>query len=200
MLLALLALFASCALIDPARRQRADQLETCKMVLPVLRAEPAWPYRVVQLVSAYNETDLAWYACAENADAVISTYDGERRTPIFLGKAIKYERGRPQPALLPSPPVPTTSPPQGRQESPDTQGFDVGCRFGISGCEAQAADACGNRGFHVISSHRTEEAASGTPHFDMKAACGPVPRPNVQNPPARTGPPQPAAGSAVPAP
>jgi len=67
---------------------------------------------VIRIVEAYSETDLAWYACVEHADAVISTfsedqvtkttigggpyvYGGRSRTTTeakFIGRAIKFDR------------------------------------------------------------------------------------------------------------
>lgn len=69
--------------------------------------------------------------------------------------------------------------------------FEVGCRFGISGCEAEAAARCGYAGFHVLGTYRTR-SARGWPYFYMRAACGPVPwgitasqaAPNAQEEPA----------------
>jgi hypothetical protein len=51
--------------------------------------------------------------------------------------------------------------------------FDVECRFGISGCEAQASERCGYAGFHVLGSYRTQSAL-GWPYYYMRAACGPA--------------------------
>jgi hypothetical protein len=46
--------------------------------------------------------------------------------------------------------------------------FDVECRFGISGCEAQASERCGYAGFHVFGSYRTQSVL-GWPYYYMRA-------------------------------
>jgi len=84
----------------------------------------------------------------------------------------------------PAPPVPSSEEARGPSRNPE---FDVEYRFGISGCESQASEACGYAGYHVISSRRTQ-GAFGTPYFHMKAACGPASGTNVQKAPARTEP------------
>lgn len=113
------SLLSGCATFFPERTARRaaerDRIEHCKLTLPILRSEPMDPYRVVQLVEAYSETDLAWYACVEHADAVISTFAEDKSTSVtvgggpylvagkskttseakFLGRAIKYDRPAP---------------------------------------------------------------------------------------------------------
>ena len=54
------------------------------------------------------------------------------------------------------------------QEGPPGS-FDLDCRFGISGCERQAASRCGT-GYRVLSTYRTT-GAFGTPYWYMKAIC-----------------------------
>jgi hypothetical protein len=49
--------------------------------------------------------------------------------------------------------------------------FDLECRFGISGCERQAASRC-HTGYHVIKTYKTGGFA-GTPYWYMKAICKP---------------------------
>jgi hypothetical protein len=49
--------------------------------------------------------------------------------------------------------------------------FDVDCRFGISGCERQAANRC-HTGYHVIKKYRAG-GFFGTPYWYMKAICAP---------------------------
>jgi hypothetical protein len=108
-----LALLSICACDREARQAENQRLDRCKMTLPILRGEPAEPYRVVQIVEAYSETDLAWYACVEHADAVISTFTQDEVTTTtagggphviisrsrtrteakFIGRAIKFEPG-----------------------------------------------------------------------------------------------------------
>jgi hypothetical protein len=124
-----LVLFCSC---DREARQAENQrLDRCKLTLPILRSEPEQPYRVIQLVEAYSETDLAWYACVEHADAVISTFTqdevtkttvgggpylvtGRSRTTAeakFIGRAIKYELISSPPTRQPHSSQPYESPP-----------------------------------------------------------------------------------------
>ena len=223
-----LLLFCGCDL--EARHAEQLRLDRCKLSLPVLRSEPSRPYRVIQVLEDYSETDLVWYACLEQADALISTFVQEDVTKTTLGgglylrsrtaseakligRAIKYESNvwqqpsgppsvpaqqpyvppaaaqppygpPPAPVEPPSAPVqPVSSSKEDRAPSLSTE-FDVECRFGISGCESQASDACGHAGFHIISSRRTQ-GALGTAHFYMKAACGPASATNVPNVPAR---------------
>ena len=81
------------------------------------------------------------------------------------------------PVLSPGPvPVPE------QRESDPNSGFQVECRFGISGCESQASEQCGYAGYHVLGSYRTQ-GAFGTPYFYMKAACGLAPNAPPPNPP-----------------
>lgn len=115
-----LALVSGCSVLFPeraaARRREERRLEHCKRTLPILRAEPSEPYRVIRIVEAYSEEDLAWYACVEKADAVISTFTedyvtttrmagnanfigGRSRTSSeakFVGRAIRYGFGASQ--------------------------------------------------------------------------------------------------------
>lgn len=68
-LLAFGALPTGCRITRAEEWQRRDN---CAERLPVLRAEPTQPYRVIKVVEGEGETDLAWQACAEGAQALIS--------------------------------------------------------------------------------------------------------------------------------
>lgn len=62
------------------RPQEQARRDTCATRLPIYREPPDRPYRVVKIVRAKDENDLAWRACAERADAVIA-----------LGRSEDYE-------------------------------------------------------------------------------------------------------------
>jgi hypothetical protein len=87
-------------------------MDSCIETLPVLRKEPDGDYRVIRVLEASDENALVWYACAEKADAVISTFTENeeatttvgggpyfvagstktKHTTTFVGRAIKYRR------------------------------------------------------------------------------------------------------------
>ena len=90
----LVALLLLCACDREARQAENQRLDRCKMTLPILREEPAEPYRVIQIVEAYSETDLAWYACVEHADAVISTFTQDEVTTTTVGGGSHLIAGR----------------------------------------------------------------------------------------------------------
>jgi hypothetical protein len=54
------------------------------------------PYRVVQIVEAYSDKDLVWYACSMDVDAVIATFseDEVTRTTIAGGPYVMTARSR----------------------------------------------------------------------------------------------------------
>lgn len=54
------------------RSDEWSRRDRCAARLPVLREEPARPYRIVKIVEGESETDLAWQACAEGAQAVLA--------------------------------------------------------------------------------------------------------------------------------
>jgi hypothetical protein len=46
--------------------------DACVETLPLLREVPERPHRIIKVVRADSEDQLAWEACAERADAVVS--------------------------------------------------------------------------------------------------------------------------------
>jgi hypothetical protein len=54
------------------RAEEWNRRDVCAETLPLLREVPERPYRVIKVVRADNDDGLAWEACAEQADAVIS--------------------------------------------------------------------------------------------------------------------------------
>jgi hypothetical protein len=111
-LLVVLTMLALPGCWTQARRQERERIDQCVLTLPILRSEPKAPYRVIYMTEASSETELAWYACAQHADAMISTFSNELETsasigggsqivvgksstanvPKFIGRAIKYDR------------------------------------------------------------------------------------------------------------
>lgn len=101
--------FSGCAILDP---EWAAERKRCVEVLPILRAEPTGPYRVVRVIEGSDENEVSWYACEAKADAVIMTFTEKvettttvgggtyfatgqtttKRTGEFVGRAIKYTR------------------------------------------------------------------------------------------------------------
>jgi hypothetical protein len=62
------------ASLSGCRVFRADEWarrDRCAKTLPLLREEPARPYRVIRIVESDNEDDLVWQACAEHAEGLI---------------------------------------------------------------------------------------------------------------------------------
>lgn len=108
-LMLLLLSLSGCAILDP--KWAADR-NRCVEALPILRAEPTAPYRVVRVIEGSDENEVSWYACEAKADAVIMTFTETeettttvgggphfasgrtrtKRTPGFVGRAIKYTR------------------------------------------------------------------------------------------------------------
>jgi hypothetical protein len=99
---ALLLLLSGCSVFfpewtaarDAARAKEKDRFDNCIATLPVLREEPSGVYRVVQIVEAYNDKDLVWYACSVDVDAVISTYAQDEVTTTTVGGGPHFAVGR----------------------------------------------------------------------------------------------------------
>jgi hypothetical protein len=84
-------------------QQEQAHFDRCLASMPVLRGEPARPYHVLRAIEGQRESDLAWRACIEKADAVIAdspegdasparVADGRSPTAKRLvGRAIKYD-------------------------------------------------------------------------------------------------------------
>lgn len=75
--LLVLCSLVSCRVFRAAEWSRRDR---CAERLPVLRTEPARPYRVLKIIKAGDDDRLAWLACAEGGDAVISTMSESAHT------------------------------------------------------------------------------------------------------------------------
>lgn len=109
---------------------------------------------------------------------------------VLSGCALEAPERRPPGPAWPPPDAPESYP---EPPVPPPGEFEVGCHFGISGCEAEASARCGYAGFHVLGTYRTRTAL-GWPYFYMRAACGPAPlAPTVSQaaPNAQTEPPPP---------
>jgi hypothetical protein len=88
--------------VETPQQEQAD-FDRCLASMPVLRGEPSRPYHVLRTMEGQRESDLAWRACIEKADAVIAevpegdatsakTADGKSTAPKKLvGRAIKYD-------------------------------------------------------------------------------------------------------------
>ena len=70
------ALLALAVVLSPGcrvfRAEEWERRDQCARSLPVLRAEPKRPYRVLGVVDADTEEDLAWQACREGGDAILT--------------------------------------------------------------------------------------------------------------------------------
>lgn len=67
------------------RAEEWRRRDLCAHRLPVLREEPARPYRVIKILQAKSDDDLAWQACAARADAVVSEIASETTTKVRGG-------------------------------------------------------------------------------------------------------------------
>lgn len=73
---ALLTILPACRLFMP---ERAARIDSCVARVPVLRAQPTRPYRVIKVVEGDTEGDVIERACSEGAEAV-----------IILGPGVEY--------------------------------------------------------------------------------------------------------------
>jgi hypothetical protein len=94
-----LVLLANCSVVAPeraaARQREQDRIERCAKNLPILREEPTTAYRVVRVIEDVgDENELAWYACVEHADAVISSFSEtvESKTTFAGGPYVMHGR------------------------------------------------------------------------------------------------------------
>jgi hypothetical protein len=87
---ALLCALTGCRLMVPGEWERRDK---CAAQLRLYRVEPTEEYRVIKVVEAHDEDDLAWKACGDGAEAVIM--DGARGSEITVNVEIgRQERDR----------------------------------------------------------------------------------------------------------
>jgi hypothetical protein len=89
----------------PVETPQAEQaqFDSCLKNIPVLKVETSRPYHVLRSMEGERESDLAWRACIEKADAVIEDSPAAGATPMpagdrtsaatkkLVGRAIKYD-------------------------------------------------------------------------------------------------------------
>jgi hypothetical protein len=97
---AALVSLAGCRIFMAEEWSRRDR---CAASMQIYREAPREQYRVIKVLEAKDENDLAWKACAEKADAVIAESSAgievninigrpRRERAVVRGVAIRYVR------------------------------------------------------------------------------------------------------------
>lgn len=92
--LAAILLLLGCRAVRYGEWKRRD---ACARQLKIYRDDPPYEYRVIKIVRAKNEDDLAWQACAEGAEALIAlgrSDDYEGRSGAFGGQGFAVGRSK----------------------------------------------------------------------------------------------------------
>ncbi len=71
-----------------------EQANRCLQGMPILRGDPPYQYRVIQVIEAQDERELVQAACQAGADAVISIFTDNEETTTTVGGGPYFVRGR----------------------------------------------------------------------------------------------------------